>query len=197
MKPTVTYFNGRGRAELIRLILAYNSVEFVDIKLPQGISEELRPTLPYGSLPVYQDDDVYLAQSITIARYLANKYNIAGTTPAERAKADELVDTLGDVFLQMYTKARESEAGRKDFVEITIPRFVGAWEKLLSTRKYTVTDKIIWSDIAIAFAYEYLEHQGYAEDLKGKFPKVLALKDEIFAIPSIQEYTKTRTESKF
>ena len=49
-------------------------------------------------MPVLEDDGVEYYQSITIARYLANKFNLAGATPHEKAQADMVVDCVADFF---------------------------------------------------------------------------------------------------
>ena len=43
-----------------------------------------------------------LAQSLTIARYLANKYNLAGRTDIAKAQADEIVDTCDELGLSFF-----------------------------------------------------------------------------------------------
>ena len=43
-------------------------------------------------MPVLEVDGIQLSQSRTIARYLANKYNLTGSTALEQAQADMVVD---------------------------------------------------------------------------------------------------------
>ena len=54
--------------------------------------------MPGGQMPVLEVDGVKLGQSMTIARFLANKFNLAGSTPLEKAQADMIVDTVTDFF---------------------------------------------------------------------------------------------------
>ena len=54
--------------------------------------------MPGGQMPVLEVDGVKLGQSMTIARYLANKFNLAGSTPLEKAQADMIVDCVSDFF---------------------------------------------------------------------------------------------------
>ena len=51
---------------------------------------------PFGSLPVLEYDDLVLAQSMTIARFLAKKCGLGGRNEEEAAKADMVVDHLLD-----------------------------------------------------------------------------------------------------
>ena len=48
--------------------------------------------MPGGQMPVLEVDGIQLSQSRTIARYLANKYKLTGSTALEQAQADMVVD---------------------------------------------------------------------------------------------------------
>ena len=52
--------------------------------------------MPAGQMPVLEVDGVQIGQSVAIARFLANKYNLAGNTPLEKAQADMMVDCTQD-----------------------------------------------------------------------------------------------------
>ena len=56
----------------------------------------LKPTLPYGQLPVLEYKGTTICQSMTIARFLANEFGMAGDTAIEKAQADEVVDAVSD-----------------------------------------------------------------------------------------------------
>ena len=58
----------------------------------------LRPSLPYGQLPILEYNGEVLCQSITIARFLAKQFGLAGDTSLESAQADEVVDSITDIF---------------------------------------------------------------------------------------------------
>ena len=47
-------------------------------------------------MPVLEVDGVQLCQSMSIARFLANKFNLAGNTPLEKGQADMIVDFTTD-----------------------------------------------------------------------------------------------------
>mmetsp|Transcript_4505 Transcript_4505/g.15826 ORF Transcript_4505/g.15826 Transcript_4505/m.15826 type:complete len:213 (+) Transcript_4505:147-785(+) len=96
--PKITYFPARGRAELARLVLAAAGVEWVE----EAVSAETLPALKesgklaFGQVPLYEDDDVSLVQSMTIARYLARKHDLYGDLQ-QGAIADMLIDGYGDL----------------------------------------------------------------------------------------------------
>ena len=57
--------------------------------------------MPGGQLPVLEHEGLQLTQPITIARYLANRYNLAGCSSEEKARADMIVDSIHDLLLSM------------------------------------------------------------------------------------------------
>ncbi|VDO72077.1 unnamed protein product [Haemonchus placei] len=99
----LTYFDGRGVAETARQhdqksVLACNGTEkpisrvthtkgvekrqifaladqkFEDNRLTREAFAEVKPTLPFGQVPVLEVDGKQLAQSLAINRYLAKKF---------------------------------------------------------------------------------------------------------------------------
>ena len=45
-----------------------------------------------------EDGDVNITQSTAIMRYLAQKHNLMGSTPAEKARCDMLCDGANELF---------------------------------------------------------------------------------------------------
>ena len=118
----LTYFGIKGRAELSRLILAAAEMPYEDnrvtneqwavlkpseyqLKLLDGKHTAYNltchfssfiPATPFGSLPILEYDGEELAQSITVARFLAKKCGLGGRNELESAQADMVVDHAGD-----------------------------------------------------------------------------------------------------
>lgn len=53
--------------------------------------------MPLGQMPVLEVDGLKMAQSAAIARYLANKYNLAGKTDIDKYRADMFTETLNEL----------------------------------------------------------------------------------------------------
>jgi glutathione S-transferase len=113
----LTYFNGRGRAELSRLIFAAAGAQFTDERLtnwPTGKEDS-----PLGQLPYLTVDGVKLPQSLSVGRFLAKQFNLAGADNLTQAKADAIVDTLNDVLGPFYGKvafAKENKVINCDLI---------------------------------------------------------------------------------
>lgn len=96
---TLNYFNGRGRAELTRLVFAAAGTEFTDnrVEFGTGWPGTLKEQSPLGQLPFLESEGVKLPQSIAIARFAARETGLDGKTSLEKAQADAIVDTVMDL----------------------------------------------------------------------------------------------------
>lgn len=55
--------------------------------------------MPWGQIPVLEVDGNTIAQSTTIARFLARRFNLVGSNEFEQSKCEELVDSAVDFML--------------------------------------------------------------------------------------------------
>ncbi len=117
------YFNVRGRAELSRLILNCANVPFEDYRIEHSDWPAIKQgtytilnlignvvqiiwfgviiiqlDMPFKQIPVLEVDGVdLLAQSNTIARYLARQHQLAGQNEWEQSQADMFIDCVYDL----------------------------------------------------------------------------------------------------
>jgi len=94
---TLTYFPVMGRSEPIRFLFAYAGVPFTDNRVPQADWPALKPKMPMGQVPVLEVDGKQLCQTVTISRFLANEFGLAGENSFDRALTDMYVDGVQDV----------------------------------------------------------------------------------------------------
>merc|ERR1719225_1983923 len=111
---TLTYFNGRGRAETSRLILAHAGRKYEDKRITFDAIPSLKPSLPYGQVPVLEYQGATLCQSITVARFLAMECGLAGRDSLENAKIDEVVDAVSDLLSERNKFVFEKDADIKE-----------------------------------------------------------------------------------
>ncbi|KAF2072054.1 hypothetical protein CYY_006620 [Polysphondylium violaceum] len=194
--PTLTYFNGQGKAESIRLILTYLNIEFNDVRV-ESVTPELKATLTYGQLPFYQDGDFKLAQSAAIARYIALKNDFAGKSIEEKVLADASNDSLWDVIIAIFRSRDQTDADKEKVKSVTIPTFLGAWEKNLEKNEFVAGgDSLTYADISLFAALDYLPKLGFADAIE-TYPKLKEFKAKIANIPSIKQYLEKRPDTKF
>jgi prostaglandin-H2 D-isomerase / glutathione transferase len=53
--------------------------------------------MPLGQVPVLEYDGTEISQSLTIARFLAREFGLAGKTNLEQAQADMIIDAGNDL----------------------------------------------------------------------------------------------------
>ena len=169
-KPTLTYFPSRGRAELIRLVLAEAGVDYQEHPIGAGTPPlNGRPTdfkalkatahLPFGAAPVWEEADGFvLAQSAAIASHLARTHGLQGATPREAAQCDQMIGAFDDVrqeLRKVATVAPEGRAAQRDLLATQfLPRWFGYFDRLLRANgggsgwlvggSFTVADLALW-----------------------------------------------------
>ena len=196
----LTYFNGRGRAEVSRLIFAAAGVQFTDERVtnwPTG-----KEDAPLGQLPYLTVDGVKLPQSMTIARFLANKLNLAGKDDLEKAKADAIVDTVTD-FMTAFSKvyqlpAAEKAEGTKKFMADDAPKYIGNLEKLIKTygsNGFSVGNSLTWADLLVFDITSNM--QSMDPKALEKSPCILAVRKSVESNAKIAAYLKARPVTQF
>lgn len=195
------YFDLRARAEVCRLLFAAAGVPYEDVRIERSKWLELKPTAPFGQLPVLElDGGVKLCQSKAMARYLAIEFGFAGETALDRARADMIVDCGEDVLKQTITFFRESDEAKKTelrdkFAKDFLPGALQNFEKLLKQNKggdgYFVGDKMTWADIGFADLCTWISSVK-VEIPFADVPKLKALKERVESTPKIAEWIKNR-----
>ncbi|XP_070543871.1 hematopoietic prostaglandin D synthase-like [Ptychodera flava] len=200
------YFNLRARAEVSRLLFAAAGVDYEDVRYEseQWQTEKASGNYPFGQMPVLEVDGETIAQSNSIARYLALEFGMAGGSNLEKAKADMVVDAIGDVtnaLKEMWfqkDEAKKTEIRDKCLKE-TIPTYFSALEKLLISNNggdgFFVGDKITWADLAFLAHSDYHADQMKAAGTLEAFPKLKALRERLLEQPNIKKWVETRPKT--
>jgi len=150
-KPNLYYFDGRGRAEFIRLICAEKQIPYNDCRM-QDISP-MKEKFPFGQVPCWEQDGVMYGQSLAIARMLAKAHGLYGKDIAQQTMTDMLVDGVVDVASAGFIASKGSDDDKKKFQEGKLQEFLGKFESLLKKNKdgkgYFVGDDATWADISL------------------------------------------------
>jgi glutathione S-transferase len=197
------YFDARGLGESIRLILHYVGQEFEDVRIKKEDWPNWKPKFAYGKVPVLEvEGGKQLAQSAAIARYLGEKYGIAGKDEWERAKVNEILDYFRDardeltkyIYVVLGFREGDKEALRRDAFEPGVAHNFPIIERILkeSGSGFLVASGVTFIDFIVA---EFLE------GVKGVEPKVLeaypTLQDyvtRVHALPQLADYLKSRPQ---
>lgn len=200
MAPILGYWNIRGLAQPIRLLLEYTETEYEDKRYTCGpapdysrecwYKEKFNLGLDFPNLPYYIDGDTKITQSCAILRHIARKHNLCGTTDEEKTVVDMMENCIVD-FRQGFTSLCYSSEfdkrvdGYKKSVGDKLERF----EKFLGDKPYLAGGKLTYPDFML---YEMIDqHKIFDKTLMEPFKKLLAFADRIEAIPQISTYKKS------
>jgi glutathione S-transferase len=196
------YFEGRGRAEIARLMMVAGGLQWVDIRIPQDEwAGKWKPKMPYGQLPcMCARGEAQIAQSRAIEHYIAAYAGLNGRDPLEQAKIDQAVEGCTDL-LNPWNKInweikdeKEKKTALENFWKNTFTNVVGALEKLLCDKaEYFVGNRLTYADICV---YNSLFGLLAADKACLKaYPKLAALVERVSANPKIAAWIKARPQT--
>jgi glutathione S-transferase len=198
------YFNGRGRAEVSRLIFAVAGQKYEDVRYEREEWPAHKSETPLGQIPVLEVDGVKLPQSFSIARFLAKQFNLAGKDNFEQAKVDAVVDTINDLVTGFVPsrieqdETKKQELTKKYFTE-DLPKHLQNLEtlaKLYSNGgEFFVGNQLTWADLLFFAVGEILlPVQG---DCLDKNPWLQKNRAEVEKHPKVAEYLKNRPQTVY
>jgi len=200
-KYKLTYFN-RGRGEPIRVIFALANVPFED-NIIQGVNwGAIKPTTPWGQVPVLEVDGVKISQTPSISRFLGRRFNLAGANELEATRCDELVDALLDVYNVWMTAyfgekdpIKKAEL-QKNLNENLLPKYLTKMEQIQTENggNFLVGKSATWADAWITNTFDRMEGT-IGAGLLDKYPNLKKYKAAFFAIPSVKAYVDKRPPS--
>lgn len=152
---------------------------------------------PCGQLPILSYGGYELAQSMTIARFLAREFNLSGKTFLDEAKADMIVDLVTDLLnsvvealLKEKDETRKAMLIKKNKTEI-LPKGLEMLEKILADNggQFFVGSSLTWADIVVAdFLQGWVKDVAVPRNLKNHLNFVMNL-------PNIRKWVETRPKS--
>jgi len=200
----LTYFNSRGLAENVRLVLAQAGVDYEDNRIDKETWAAMAETTPFGQVPVLEHDGKIICQSISIARYVANEHDLGGKDNWTKAQADMVVDSIMDLFYrEIFPGFRaEDEEKKKEILkkvgEEAAPKILTSLTKLLENRggEHFAGNELTWADIVVANMMDMMCAM-VGIDLAKDFPILDEFKNKIYELPNIKNWIETRPKTDF
>ena len=197
------YFNLMGRAEVTRLILAQAGVSYEDKRIEMEEWPALKASMPMGQLPVLEVDGKTICQSMTIARFCARRFGLAGKDELEGSLADQVVDHVSDFLNELVKVVKEPDEAKKAemFKELKaekMPVFLASLERLLKSQggKHFAGSSLTWADIVVYHALT-LKMPGidialFDETDLANCPALRDLVAMVGSLPNIKKWEQTR-----
>lgn len=200
----VYYFDGRGRCEISRLILTAAGQKFEDIRYQENEWPSHKPEMPLGQMPVLEVDGFKLPQSMTIARFLARQFHLAGRDNLEQAKVESVADTTSDLLNKVgsiiwYQEGDEKKRNLDAFFANDLPKHLNNLEILAKAYSeggpFFVGNNLTMADL---YVYDVLENVLEIDaNVLDKYSWLKANRDEVAKNPKIAEYLKNRPKTPF
>ncbi|XP_061600619.1 glutathione S-transferase, alpha tandem duplicate 1 [Cololabis saira] len=153
-KVILHYFNGRGRMESIRWLLAFAGVEFEERYLSTREDyEKLQSdgSLMFQQVPMVEIDGMKLVQTKAILQYVAEKYQLHGKNLKDRAMVNMYCEGLMDLMeMIMILPFIPNPKPKVDNIESKAKeRYLPVFEKALSGAIYLVGDNVTIADVQL------------------------------------------------
>nr|ABK96975.1 glutathione S-transferase alpha [Hypophthalmichthys molitrix] len=200
-KVVLHYFNGRGKMESIRWLLAAAGVEFEEVFLTKR--EHYDKLLNDGALmfqqvPLVEIDGMQLVQSRAILNYIAGKYNLYGKDLKERALIDMYTEGTIDIMdLIMHFPVEPPETKQKQLGNIeqkAKERFLPVFEKALANSQFLVGNQLSRADVHLLEVTLML--QELLPTILSTFPKIQAFQERMKALPRISKFLQPGSARK-
>ena len=184
------YFNGNGRAIIIRAILHYSKVNFSDVKITKDDWIKLKKTGKFESedLPVMEHKGKLYSQMHAIEQYLGYIFNIHGKNMEDEYHINSLLDSFDDLFTIFkhftWPESEEDKEHIKDYEKAFKSKFaffISVLEKKYKEKgKYFLGDYFSLADIFIATVLTNFAEKLECENiLKEQGPNITGLIDKI------------------
>ncbi|XP_006164556.1 hematopoietic prostaglandin D synthase [Tupaia chinensis] len=193
----LTYFNMRGRAEIIRYIFAYLDIKYEDHRIEQADWLKIKSTVPFGKIPILEVDGFILHQSLAIARYLTKNTDLAGKTEVEQCQVDAIVDTLDDFMSRFPWAEKTQDIKDRMFNELLTydaPHLLQDLDTYLGEKEWFVGNTVTWADFYWDICCTTL--LVLKPDLLDVRPRLKALQKKVQAIPAIADWIQRRPPTK-
>ncbi|XP_062839049.1 glutathione S-transferase A1-like [Anolis carolinensis] len=202
-KPKLHYFNGRGRMEPIRWLLAVAEVEFEEqFIVTMADLDKLREDgfLLFQQVPMVEIDGMKLVQTRAILNYIAEKYNLCGKDIKQRAiitMYSEGILELGEMIMDLpYRYPGAEEKQKKVILEKVTGRYFPVFEKVLKDHgeDFLVGNQLSRADVYLLEVI--LTTEELKADILSNFPLLKAFKARISSIPTIKKFLQPGSPRK-
>lgn len=190
-KIVLHYFNGRGKMESIRWLLTVAEADYDEMYVTTR--EQYEKLLSDGSLmfqqlPMVEIDGMKLIQSKAILHYIAEKYNLHGKDPKERAMINMYTEGLIDLMeMMMVLPFSQDRKARLDNIQLKAKeRYLPVFEKILVETVHLVGGRLTMADVLLTECTLMLEEE--FTGILADFPSIKSFQGRMILIPAINRF---------
>ncbi|XP_063775721.1 glutathione S-transferase 3-like [Pseudophryne corroboree] len=200
-KPILYYFDGRGRIECVRWVLAAAGVDFEEIFVETR--EDYEKLLKAGDLmfqqiPMVEIDGMKLVQTNAIMNYIAEKYNMHGKNLKEKVYIDMYVEgtteLLGLILSSFFLPEADQEKQKCLIKNRALNRYFPVYNKVLGKQDFLVGNQLSLADVQLLYAILSVEE--FHGDILQNLPILQAFKKRMCEIPTIKKFLQPGSKRK-
>ena len=198
--PVFYYWDIRGLAQPVRLLLNYTGTQFEDCRLTMGPAPDYDKSnwtdikfslgLDFPNLPCYIDGDIKITQSNAILRHIARKHDLVGKTEKEKAMVDMMADQSMDFrngWVRLCYNADFSNL-KATYLK-SLPETLQRFSEFLGSKKWFAGDSLTFVDFVM---YELLDqHKLLSPNCLKEFENLKSFTERFEALPRIAAYMKS------
>lgn len=152
---TLTYFDlSASRGEECRIALRLAGLPFTDRRLGRAEWAALKPSTPWGSLPLLEVDGRVLAQTNAILTWIGRGHGLHPTDPWEAARHEAVLAAVEDFRARFNPAFRESDpekkrAAREEAVATLFPEWGAYFEAQLGSGPFLAGAQLCVADVKL------------------------------------------------
>jgi glutathione S-transferase len=156
-------------------------IPFEDVRVKGDDWARLKPSTPFGALPLLEKDGEILAQSNAINRYVGRLTNLYPSDPWQAALCDETMESVEDISSKiaatMFLPDEEKKTQRKALVEGPLPFYLTRLRQRLEAHggRYFAGDKLSVADLKVFVLLRHLK-SGVLDHVPADLPDRIAPK---------------------
>jgi len=198
----LTYFDGRGVAEVSRLVFAAAGVPFEDHRIPldddRKFWKTVKDTYMFQKLPELSVNETFkLPQSKTIERFLAKRFGLFGDSETETALIDCFCEQVRDIYLG-YNLARGNDEKVKKFWDEDFPNHITQIARNSCKNGNIVGDKLSLADIHFYYATtSHFDAMDKVNAVLGQHEHLLKVRETVANNERVKAYVSKRPVTPF
>ncbi|XP_024870960.1 glutathione S-transferase-like [Temnothorax curvispinosus] len=198
----LSYFTATALGEPIRFLFSYAGIEFVDERFDYEKDwPKLKPTMPFGKVPVLEVDGKKIDQSVAIGRYLAKQCGLVGKNDWESLEIDATVDTIHDLRANIagfhYESNEQAKEEKLKAAKETVPYYLERLDaQVKKNGGYFVGGTLTWADLTFVALLDYLNYM-MNEDIVEKYENLKQLQKKVEELPAIKSWIKKRPPTMY
>jgi glutathione S-transferase len=190
------YFNGRGLAEVIRLVFAAAGQQYEDSRIPSDDDRKTwlaeKESHTFHQVPELTVDGQQLPQSKAIERFLAKRFGLFGSNEIEAARIDVAGEQLRELTVDLYAATRDASK-----MPAFLEKFVAGaklLDKFVGSNGFVAGDKLSLADLQIYYTFFLIDKDG---SIINQCPNLKKISENVSNNENIKAWIAKRPETAF